>query len=458
MKKLFGLLMIFAFVMGMTGCQPVAAPTEAPQPAQVQPTQAAPAAPADTAAPVPTQASAAQVVTIKVLDQFTAEPDNTGMETLDKMFMEKFPSIKIQRDTITSDNMRTMVQTTLASGTGPDIIYYDTGPGFGGVLANAGLLLPLDDYYSLYKWDDRIFTWTKARTTFKGKVFGIGNELEFVGAYYNKTLFDKLGLSVPKTYDDLIPLCQKAKAAGYVPIAFADADKWEAYHQFSLVTNNLIGPTGIDNILHGDGRWDTPEIAKAIQLFFVDMNKAGCFIPDTTAVKYDDGNSLFYSGKALMDFTGSWLIADITTNVKDFEVGWFFFPSIDGKPTYPPAGLGSGYFVSAATKNPKEATQYLDFLFSQEAAPVWLETMNKIPPIKVDITNMKIPPLLGFAVQALQTQEMGYNIDVLTPDNFNTAMGDGFQSVLLGEKTPDQQAKDLEKAWEDAVTAGKVTK
>ncbi len=97
MKKLFGLLMIFAFVMGMTGCQPAAAPTQAPQPAQVQPTQPAPAAPADTAAPAPTQAQApaAQVVTIKVLDQFTAEPDNTGMETLDKMFMEKYPNIKI---------------------------------------------------------------------------------------------------------------------------------------------------------------------------------------------------------------------------------------------------------------------------------------------------------------------------------------------------------------------------
>jgi raffinose/stachyose/melibiose transport system substrate-binding protein len=456
MKKLFGLLIICVFVMGMAGCQQAATATQAAQPTQVaaQPTQA----PAATQAPPPTQAPQAQVVTINVLDQFTEASDNAGMDLLSQMFMAKYPNIKIKRDAVTSDNMRTMVQTELASGTGPDVIYYDTGPGFGGVLANAGLLLPLDDYYALYKWDDRIFTWTKARTTFKGKVYGIGNELEFVGAYYNKTLFDKLGLSVPKTYDDLIPLCQKAKAAGYVPIAFADSDKWEAYHQFSLLTNNLIGPTGIDNILHGDGRWDTPDIIKGIQLFFVDMNKAGCFIPNTTAVKYDDGNALFYSGKALMDFTGTWLISDIVTNVKDFDVGWFFFPSIDGKPIFPPAGLGSGYFVSASTKHPKEATQYLDFLFSSDAAPVWLEKLNKIPPIKVDITNMKIPPLLGFAVQALQTQDMGYNIDVLTPDNFNSAMGDGFQSVLLGEKTPEQQAADLEKAWEDAITAGKVTK
>lgn len=51
---------------------------------------------------------------------------------------------------------------------------------------------------------------------------------------------------------------------------------------------------------------------------------------------------------------------------------------------------------------------------------------------------------------------MGYNIDVLTPDNFNKVMWDGFSAVLAGSKTPEQQAADLEAAMQEAIAKGNV--
>lgn len=440
MKKLASLLFVLIFVISLAGCQP----------AQVAPQKAA-----DT----PTaEAPKEEVITLRVMDQFTDETATAGMDQLNEMFTAKYPNIKIQRDPVTTDNMRTMVQTSLTSGEGPDIIYYDTGPGFAGVLAKAGLLMPLDNYYTEFRWDERIFTWTKDRTRFDGKVYGIGHQLEFLGAYYNKNLFTELGIQEPKSYKDLLDICAKGKAAGYIPISFGDASKWPAYHMFSMVANNLLGRKGLDEILFAEGRWDSPDVQRAIQLFFIDMNKAGCFIPDSAAVSYDDANTAFFSGKALINLTGTWLISDTMANAKDFEVGWFFFPAIDDKPIYPPAGLGSGYFISSKTAHPREAAMYLDFLFSDEATKVWMEKMNFIPPVKIDSSKFNLSPLLMFAVNALQNQEMGYNIDVLTPDTFNTMMGDGFQAVLLGEKTAEQQAKDLQKVWEEAKAAGKILK
>ena len=47
-----------------------------------------------------------------------------------------------------TDDMRAIIQTALNSDTGPDFVYYDTVPGFAGVLADAGLLRPLDDLYA----------------------------------------------------------------------------------------------------------------------------------------------------------------------------------------------------------------------------------------------------------------------------------------------------------------------
>lgn len=397
-----------------------------------------------------------ETVTLRVLDSFTDEGMNAGVEQLNQLFMEQNPDITIQREAMVTEDMRTVVQTTLAANDAPDVLYYDTGPGFAGVLASAGLIRPIDDLYLQYGWEDRIFPWTMDRVTFDGQVYGIGNELEFYGAYYNMDLFDQLGLSVPQTYEDLLTICQVAQENDLVAISFADQGKWPAYHTFSIVANNVLGKEKMDAVLFGDGRWDDPEVVNAIRIWFDQMNKAGCFVPDPAAVSYDDGAALFYSGQALMHFTGTWLMGRVLENATDFEVGWLFFPSVDGKPVLPPAGLGSGYFVSANSQNVEAAGRYLDFLFSAEAAKIWMENVKIVLPMNVDASQYDLPDLFKFAVDALAQQEMGYNIDVLTPDNFNTMMGDGFQAVLLGEKTPEQQAADLQAAWEEAIAEGKI--
>jgi hypothetical protein len=64
----------------------------------------------------------------------------------------------------------------------------------------------------------------------------------------------------------------------------------------------------------------------------------------------------------------------------------------------------------------------------------------------VDTTGMTIAPLLAGAMEALSTVPMGYNIDVLMSDGFNTAMLDGFQAVLGGDRTPEEQAAALQAA------------
>ena len=257
-------------------------------------------------------------------------------------------------------------------------------------------------------------------------------------------IFEELELEVPTTYDEFTAVCDALLAAGYIPIAFADSPGWEAYHQFSIFANNLAGKEMMEEALFGEGRWDDPVFVEAIQLFFVDMNQAGYFIPDTTAVSYDDGNALFYNGLAAMHMTGTWLISDIVENMPDANVGFFFFPSIHGSEVLPPGGLGSIYYISSATAHPDEAIAFLDFLFDPANARVWMEDMNKVPPYAVDPTDFELSELLKFAVQALAEVELGYNIDVLTPASFNQTMLNGFQGVLLGQMTPEEVAAQLQ--------------
>jgi raffinose/stachyose/melibiose transport system substrate-binding protein len=389
---------------------------------------------------------AQETVTLRVWDTFSDANQDEGMNALIAAFEAAHPNIKIQRDVQTSDDMRPIIQTALASGTGPDVFYFDTGPGFAGVLARAGLLLPLDDAYASGDWD-HIHPWTRERTTFGDHTYGIANEIEFYGAYYNKDLFSELGLDVPQDYEQFLAVAQALKDAGRIPVAFADQGGWPAFHLFSVWANNYAGKQKMERLLFDDGSWTDPDIVAAIQSFFVDMNQAGYLIPNTTAVSYDDAINLYAAGQAGMHISGSWALNSIIERQPPFETGWFFVPAPGGG-AVPPAGLGSGYFISAASKHPEEAKAFLDFLFEPANARIWVETMLMIPPYDVDTSSYDLPELFRTVVEAASDMEMGFNIDVLTPDRFNTVMADGFQAVLLGSKTPEQQAADLQAAIE----------
>src|SRR5829696_1896971 len=100
-----------------------------------------------------------------------------------KNFESQNEGITIKLDVMPNDNLRTVLQTQLRSGKGPDVFGYDTGPGFAGALAKAGLLHDLTDAYQRYNWP--IYDFAKQRVTFDGKLVGIPNAMETVGLFYN---------------------------------------------------------------------------------------------------------------------------------------------------------------------------------------------------------------------------------------------------------------------------------
>lgn len=320
-------------------------------PVQVQ-QQAAPAA---SQAEAPAAAPAAEKTPLLVWDQFGAQ--SAFVDELVKIFSEANPDIEITRED--QPNMRDILKTSLDGGVGPHVMYYDTGPGFAGVLARAGLLLPLDEAYDQFGWTERIFPIARERTVFDGQIYGIGHELEFIGVFYNQRIFEELGLSEPESHDEFIELCEALKGAGLIPLAFADQNKWPAGHMLSVFAGYLAGKDKLAAAISGEVPWNDPEFVEAIQLFFVDMNQAGYFIPEVNAVTYDDANLLFYSGQAAMNLTGTWMVGDYTNpEVMPDPVGFFFYPPIQGKPIAPPAGLGSGYFVSKDVPALKRRLKY----------------------------------------------------------------------------------------------------
>jgi raffinose/stachyose/melibiose transport system substrate-binding protein len=430
------LVILAAVLLVLSACAPVAAPASAP---------------AEEGA-----AASSEAAELLLWHSFDSQARAGALETLVANFEAANPNVDVTIEFQDFENMKTIVKTALASGTGPDLVFYGPGAGFMGPLVESDLLLPLDEYSEQYGWAERIYPWTFESTSFDDTLYALGHELEFIGVYYNTAIFEELGVSEPTTYEELLEIGEKAKAAGYIPFAFPNQPGWPAFHVFSAFANNLAGKEGMEDVLFGDGSWTAPEFVRAIQLPFVELNQAGFFPPSLNALTYDDGNALFYTGQAAMHLTGTWLVSAILENVQDFETSFFALPSIDGSVVLPPGGMGSAAMISAATEHPDEAAALLDSLFTTEAAKIWIEQGQAIPPVDVDPTGFEVPGLFQFVIDTVRANStegglgLGYNIDVLTPPEFNTAMLDGFQAVLEGNLTPEEQAEALQAAKEAA--------
>ncbi len=413
---------------------------------------AAPAAPAGGEA-----APAGEKVQILFWDQFQEVSDQ--MDAVVAEFNAAHPNIEVVREAYEANALRGVIKTALDSGTGPDIFYYDLGPGFAGVLAKAGLLMPLDDAYAEYGWDQRIYDWTRQRAVFDGKSYGVANELEFIGVFYNQRIFEENGWEIPKDWTEVMELCGKAKEVGLIPIGFTNGESWPSFHMFSMLMNNMVGAERLAAMISGEESWDNPDTVRAIKMFFVDLNEAGCFPPDVNSINYNDGLAFLQNGQAAMHTTGTWAINDaFTPELTPEPIGFFFAPPIDGKPVVVPGGIGSGWVVSSKTEHPKEVLEFLNYLISDEMGPRWVEEIGIVPAYPVNTEGLEIPELLAFALNIIAEQagSMGYNIDVVTPANFNQMMWDGFAGVLAGAKTPEQQAADLEATMREAVEKGEV--
>ena len=367
--------------------------------------------------------------------------------------------IEVVRESYNTGAMRDVIRTALSSGTGPDIFYYDLGPGFAGVLAKAGLLMPLDDAYANLGWDQRIYPWTLARSTFDGHVYGVANELEFIGIFYNTRLFEEHGWTIPQSWEELIAMCSVIQEAGLIPLAFTNGSSWPSYHMFSIMMNNKVGRDRLTRMISGVESWDHPDTVDAIQKFFVDMPEANCFMDDFDAISYDDGLALMQTGKAAMLPSGTWLVNALSDPERTTEsIGFFFLPSLDGNPIVVPGGIGSGWVVSANTEHPDAVLEFLSYLISDEMGQNWVSQINAVPAFPVDTADMELPDLLKLALDILGTQAetMGYNIDVVVPANFNQVQWDSFAAIFEGIKTPAEVATELQAAMEEAVAAGDV--
>lgn len=351
------------------------------------------------------------------------------------------------------DDQRKLIKPALTSKKGPDIFAYDAGPGYLGVLAKAGLLLDLTSYSDKYGWNDRFPAWIQERNTFDGKLYGIGTQVEMLGVYYNKQIFNKLGVSVPKTYEEFLNICKLAKAQNITAISLDDKDQWPAFHLESMFYTAVAGKEKIETVLNSGGSFDQPIFAEALDTLN-QLIKDGYTTKSPLAISYDDGNKEFFSGKAAMRMTGTWMVSGMVENMKD-DVGFFLLPSVKSElPLMAPGGIGGTFAAASSSAHPEETAKFMDYMFSTETAKIWYEA-SIIPPMPIDVSTIEANSLFKEVVTLSATPAgLSYNIDVLMPQKVNDITMNDLQMMIAGKKTGAEVVKNKQKIFEEEKAKG----
>jgi multiple sugar transport system substrate-binding protein len=111
-------------------------------------------------------------------------------------------------------------------------------------------------------------------------------------------------------------------------------------------------------------------------------------------------NGPFFVGKTAMWLTGEWAFQHIRRHAPDLEWGWFSLP-------YPPGGRprttgagGSVFVIPAATKHPKEAWEFLDWLTRPYAVGEFCDGIANLPPLRTlgRSPRFRKQPIFDFAL------------------------------------------------------------
>jgi raffinose/stachyose/melibiose transport system substrate-binding protein len=424
-------------------------------------TPATPSASSPQESPSP---STAEPVTLKVWIAGESGTVNAQTELLDA-YHQLHPNVTIETTFQGTELTNPSLLPALASGNGPDIFASGTGPGQPQAIINAGYALNLAPYYFQYGWDKVIPKTVVDYTSSDGKLWAIGDSVETTMFFYNKSIFDKVGVTPPTTWAEFKTVADKLKAAGYDSvIGLAGADKWPISHEQSWLWGDYAGPDGINNVMFADGKWTDQPFVDAMQTL-VDLNKAGYFGKDPLAISFQDYIAKFWRGETPMTFTGTFVIGDaISTygaNVLD-NFGAFAAPNPSGGPIYPSEDIGAGWYIYSKSPHPDEAAALLDYLLFQPDSRKKLIEGGLIPVGDLDLTGVNLPSLQKAALDINNQYRSNGTIhaflDTVMPANTTDLTYDGLQAMLAGKMTPTEFCQSIQKAWEEAKAKGDILK
>ncbi|GAB3837303.1 ABC transporter substrate-binding protein [Kribbella italica] len=332
-------------------------------------------------------------------------------------------------------------QTLLRSGSGPDLMLVNSGPGRVGMLADAGLIWPLDEVFTANGLAAR-FTPEVVRQTREGndgRVYEIVEGLDVFQVYYNKKLFAAHGVEVPTDWDSFLTACTTLRSAGVKPLLAGARDNFAGGWLLGALVQASAGRDTMRDVIAGSGSFADPSIVRGGQML-ADLLDKGC-LDGEQAAALDGGQAeaAFWRGGGGMIVVPQGSMANARQDGVDVaSYGSFPMPTtVPGAEALPTAGLALSWVVNNSTKSRSAVVEWLRWLASPEYLALTAQHGRTLVPAQVVPAGITLDPAVADGLEKV-AKGTGFNPSVYLPDAAKEAWYQAVQGLLTGRISPEQ--------------------
>lgn len=365
---------------------------------------------------------------------------------------EKKTGLKTQYET--ARDFVPVVRTRIAAGN-PPMIAIVPRPGVMADFAREGALKDLASLgiTSAYVNANYSKAWVDLGTV-DGKLYGIAGKANSKSViWYRPDKFKKLGLTLPKTWAQLLAVTKKIKASGQNPwaVGAGGGDSWTLTDWFENVYARTAGPANYTKLFSGQLPFTHGTVAAAIQRMTQIINNkyvAGG-IEGALGTGFVDGIGRVFGTKAdallYMEggFVGGIALGDVNKALKPgTTIASFPWPTITGAHGSPLVGGGD---LAVAFEDNAGVRQLLKYLASKEAGTVWVSTGAIVSPNKT-VPASAYPNILvrAEAAQVAGAKVFRFDGSDLLPGALGGEWGSTLQSAIKSPNKTAQLLKDFE--------------
>jgi raffinose/stachyose/melibiose transport system substrate-binding protein len=396
-------------------------------------------------------------ITLTIWHNYGTEQNATALQNLAKAFHQLHKNITVNVVSQPASNYFAQLQAAAISKNGPDLAVMWTGLftlQYKNFLVNLKGKVPASD---LARVDPNALKWTSSGFNAANGPYVIPLENQFYIGFYNKTAFRKAGVSaVPTDWSQLFTACKKLRSAGYTPLVYGNGGQplgAEFYPWYDL-SYMMIGSYSVSQwqgLYSGKIPWTASQNATQLTQW-AKLKSSGCTNSDVLTNTNNLGQ--FETGKAAMMVDGTWDTQKFTKALGSQVAA--FVPPYSSTPIKGVVDFaGDGLSEMSYAKQPAAATEFLDFMTTDQAAKI-INAAGLIPAINgVSTSNPVNQEMLNFVSKDHMTAYP--MLDNVTQGNVVSAGSKFLPSVLNGTISVQQALSNLKTTWTQLPTTARGT-
>ena len=268
---------------------------------------------------------------LEIFSWWTAGGEADGLQAMFKIFKQKYPNVEIINATVAGgagQNAKAVLATRMQGGNPPDSFQVHAGRELTDTWVVAGKMEPIDMVFEGIK--DKYPKGVLEIISYQGHIYSVPVNIHRSNVvWYNKKVFEKNGITPPKTLDEFVAVAEKLASRGVTPIALGDNGIWASVHTLESILLAVLGPEKYRGLWNGSVKWDSAEAKKALSAFTVLLKYVNT---DHAALSWDQAAQYVADGTAAMTIMGDWAHGYFKSKglKGGVDYGWFVTPGTNG--------------------------------------------------------------------------------------------------------------------------------